>query len=321
MKLDYFQQLFRKVALGEGSVISLFRTDGTLIVRNVVNDDKIGADWSHASVFGQIGGRIHGTFMTNRSVDGVPRLYAFHRVGDLPLLVVVGLSTDQVLSPWWRKVVVLSATFIVMAGSVLLLVWLLDGELRRRAEAERAAAELARTDGLTKLANRRSFEEALEAEWGRAAREARPLSLLMIDADHFKRFNDTYGHQAGDRVLMSLAEVIAKSTRRPADLAARYGGEEFAVLLPNTDAQGAHRIAAFIRDDLHDLGIEHDTSGHKIVTVSIGIATATPRSGISASSLVRDADAALYRAKGQGRDTVCANNLVRAALVRSSANG
>jgi diguanylate cyclase (GGDEF)-like protein len=314
MTLDYFRRLFSRVALGANGSITLLRDDGTMIVRNVANDDEIGRDWSDAPVFAHLQGHTDGTFTSDRSMDGIPRLYAFHRVSDLPLVVVVGLSRAHVFAPWWSKILLLSGIFATMAGSVLFLVWMLETELRRRANAESAAAELARTDALTQLANRRWFEEAMTREWARAERDGRAISLVMIDADHFKRFNDTYGHQEGDRALAAIASVIARTTRRPGDLGARYGGEEFAILLADTDARRAAQVATAIRNEVAKLAIDHTASEHKVVTVSAGVATAAPGRGIKAGALVRDADAALYRAKGEGRNTVCVSNVVSAGF-------
>jgi diguanylate cyclase (GGDEF)-like protein len=312
MKLVYFQQIFSRVALGLNGSITLLRDDGSVVASDVEDDGRIGSNWHAASAFAQLPGGARGSFVSDKSVDGIARLYAFQRVGDLPLVVMVGLSKSQVLAPWWSKILLLGAIFAVMAGSVVFLVWIIETELHRRASAEFAAAELARTDGLTKLANRRWFDEVLSHEWARAARDERPISLVMIDADHFKLFNDTYGHPSGDSALAAIAGVIAGATSRPSDLAARYGGEEFAVLLPDTDERGAIQIAAAIRDGVSGRRIDHAASGHKIVTVSAGVATAVPRSGMRAASLVRDADAALYRAKGHGRNAISASNVVSA---------
>ena len=195
-----------------------------------------------------------------------------------------------------------------MAGSVLILVWMLEKELRRRAAAEDAAALLARTDELTKLANRRAFDEWLSHEWARGARYGHPISLIMIDVDQFKLFNDTYGHLAGDNTLKAIADVIAYSSKRPGDLAARNGGEEFSILLPDTDQRGAIQIAEAIRDEVSRLRIDHSGSDHKVVTISAGVATGVLRDGLTATSLIHDADAALYRAKARGRNAVNCGN-------------
>jgi diguanylate cyclase (GGDEF)-like protein len=165
-------------------------------------------------------------------------------------------------------------------------------------------AALATSDGLTGLANRRHFDERLSEEWARAKRDDTPLSLLLIDVDHFKKFNDQYGHQAGDGCLRSVARVLAAQAQRPADLAARYGGEEFALLLPNTDAGGCAEVGERIRGALHELGMLHALNlPSKLVTVSLGGATNLPSQGVTdCSALVAAADRALYAAKENGRD-------------------
>lgn len=164
---------------------------------------------------------------------------------------------------------------------------------------------LAVEDGLTGLANRRRFDERLQEEWTRAFRDNKPLALLMIDVDHFKIFNDQYGHPAGDACLRSLARVLAEEAKRTTDLAARYGGEEFALLLPNTDAAGCARIGRRICRELRKAAISHKSnlpSGK--VTASVGGAVCWPGSEASAqaASLVEVADLALYAAKEGGRD-------------------
>jgi diguanylate cyclase (GGDEF)-like protein/PAS domain S-box-containing protein len=178
-----------------------------------------------------------------------------------------------------------------------------DVTQQKNAEAELAA--LAILDGLTGLANRRRFDERLQEEWARACREGTSLSLLMVDVDHFKKFNDQYGHQAGDACLQTLAQVLATEARRPADLAVRYGGEEFAMLLPNTDAAGCKLVGEKIRRGLWQLSIPHALNiPSQRVTVSLGgTAIRLHADGpTESSSLVQTADRALYAAKKGGRD-------------------
>jgi diguanylate cyclase (GGDEF)-like protein len=164
-------------------------------------------------------------------------------------------------------------------------------------------AALATSDGLTGIANRRHFDERLADEWARAKRDGTPLSLLLIDVDHVKRFNDQYGHQAGDACLRSLARILAAQVRRPADLAARYGGEEFALLLPNTGAGGCVEVGERVREALRELGMLHALNPpSKLVTVSLGGATNIPALAVADDSLVAAADRALYAAKESGRD-------------------
>ncbi|MGY4284378.1 diguanylate cyclase (GGDEF)-like protein [Bradyrhizobium sp. LM2.7] len=165
-------------------------------------------------------------------------------------------------------------------------------------------ASLATTDGLTGLANRSTFDERLAEEWARARRDGTQLSLLLIDLDHFKAFNDHYGHLAGDGCLRALGRILSAEAKRPADVAARYGGEEFAVLLPNTDAQGCARVGEEIRAALHDLAHAACpksalTAGHCEPRRRDGAPIPTTTDG---STLVAAADRALYAAKDSGRD-------------------
>ncbi len=166
--------------------------------------------------------------------------------------------------------------------------------------------ELATVDGLTQLANRRRFDEYLAREWQRAAREQKPISLVLTDIDFFKRYNDTYGHQGGDDCLRSCAAAIKESVKRATDLAARYGGEEFAVILPNTEASDAAYVVEEIRGNIAALKIVHAKSAvSRYVTFSFGIATLIPGRNESFENLIVAADKALYQAKEAGRDRYC----------------
>ena len=171
-------------------------------------------------------------------------------------------------------------------------------------DANRQLRVLAQEDGLTRLANRRRFDEALGAEYRRAMRVGSPLAVVMLDVDCFKAFNDTYGHPSGDTCLQALAGVLNGRCRRPADLPARYGGEEFVLLLPNTDAAGALGVAECVRAAVRGLAIPHAGSEHGFATVSIGVAALTPGGPQRPAALVEAADAALYEAKRAGRNTV-----------------
>ncbi len=163
--------------------------------------------------------------------------------------------------------------------------------------------KLALSDGLTSLANRRRFDEHLIDEWQRLTRDQQPLSLILCDLDHFKRYNDTFGHPAGDRCLIRVARALLQGPQRPADLVARYGGEEFAIILPNTDTHGAWRIAQKIHNSIHDLKIAHAPGNEEAyVTVTMGISTVVPSLNSTAQILVKAADLALYHAKQHGRN-------------------
>ena len=170
-------------------------------------------------------------------------------------------------------------------------------------EANRKLAQISYLDAVTEVSNRRSFEEELTMEWRRSTRTGSRLSLLMIDIDSFKAFNDSAGHQAGDECLKKIAAVIDEGVRRAGDVVARYGGEEFAVLLPDTDLAGASALAERIRAAVEERNVFHPATG-RAVTVSVGVATASGRDDGQPSQLVRAADAALYRAKRDGRNLV-----------------
>jgi diguanylate cyclase (GGDEF)-like protein/PAS domain S-box-containing protein len=165
----------------------------------------------------------------------------------------------------------------------------------------------ATTDSLTGLANRRAFDEALQREWARAVRADTELSLILLDVDHFKGFNDRYGHHAGDACLREVAHAIREVVKRPGDMAARYGGEEIAVILPRTPPAGAARVAEALRTAVQDLKLIHADSACGVLTVSLGAATATGMVGQTIAmpdGLLIGADGALYRAKHNGRNRI-----------------
>ena len=172
-------------------------------------------------------------------------------------------------------------------------------------EANLKLQRLVMLDGLTGIANRRCLDQFLEREFSRALRDEQPLAVLMIDADRFKSFNDTYGHQAGDECLRAIAGAVQLAMRRVADLAARFGGEEFVVMLPHTDEPGAAGLAEFIRAGVESLAIPHAGSVTGLMTVSIGVAAVYPgRDAATVAALMTAADTALYAAKDSGRNCV-----------------
>ena len=185
---------------------------------------------------------------------------------------------------------------------------------RRRMSQDLKAANvqlrrLASLDGLTGIGNRRALDERFSQEWGRSSRAQSPIALLMIDIDHFKQFNDRYGHHAGDQALQAVADALNSHMRRPSDLAARFGGEEFAVLLPNTDLAGAMHLAEAIRLSVLGLALPHSGSSWGVITASIGCAAASPLPGRQSYApsrlyLLNAADRAMYQAKHSGRNCV-----------------
>jgi diguanylate cyclase (GGDEF)-like protein len=194
------------------------------------------------------------------------------------------------------------ANVICVAGA-----WNLE-HARRTAWLEgQRLAETALQDGLTGIHNRRRFDEHLQRAWAQSVRERKPIALLLGDLDHFKAFNDRYGHQAGDEALKAVAGVLARFARRPLDLASRYGGEEFAVILFDTGREHAERIGAEILESVRQLGIPHQGSGASpVLTISLGIACVLPAARRSRAGLVQLADQALYAAKDGGRNRLAA---------------
>ena len=179
------------------------------------------------------------------------------------------------------------------------------GNLLRFVRQRKLLETLAGRDGLTEVANRRSFDEALTREWRCGQRSGAPLSLMMLDIDHFKQINDNYGHAHGDHALKMVARALSRSLHRPADFLARYGGEEFVVILPNTDAQGGQEVGESLRAAIEALAIEHAYSTvAPNLTLSVGGATCLC-SGDSPLELVKSADGMLYEAKRQGRNRCC----------------
>jgi diguanylate cyclase (GGDEF)-like protein/PAS domain S-box-containing protein len=182
-------------------------------------------------------------------------------------------------------------------------------DVTKRKDLEVRLAEMATVDGLTGLSNRHAFDDRFAAELRRAQREKTALSVLMIDADHFKHFNDTYGHIAGDNCLRSISATIAGATKRPSDMVARFGGEEIVVLLPNTDQPGAYALARRICRQIRALGIPHEKNAPwKVVTVSMGVATFSGNETAEylETDLLEAADRAMYQAKATGRNCVVA---------------
>ncbi|MBC3482996.1 sensor domain-containing diguanylate cyclase [Pseudomonas sp. SWRI77] len=304
LRLSYFSELFKRLDIGDDSSINLFNTDGQLLARQPTRpqDPLIGTHYAERPNFKRILGERSGSFTAHSATHGTSRMYTFAHVADLPLIVLVVHSADEVFQSWRRTAIVVGVATGVLCMGLLWLTLLLGRELRRRHEAEQGLATLAATDSLTGLANRRRLDQVLRLEWARAQRNHKPLAVLMVDVDHFKAFNQRHGHAGGDHALREVAKCIEACIRRPADLAARYGGEEFQVILPETDLAGARMLAERIRSSVAALApFANDT---RAVTVSIGIGLYEAGPQHDLASVLRAADEALYRAKANGRNRV-----------------
>jgi diguanylate cyclase (GGDEF)-like protein len=319
LKLDFFGKFYDSFDVGPTGTIILAIDDGTLLYRRPFKADMVGSDIGKGPIFQMYkrSGRA-GTAMLVSKIDGIERLYSYRHLDGFPLLVASAQSKQEILAGWWLAVI---KTSCVVIFAIALLAWggrrmvlqirvreALDAELRSaRASVELhniSLRALADSDGLTGLANRRLFDEALEREVGRARRSGAPFAMILTDVDFFKKYNDRYGHVAGDACLRRVAGAIATGARRPADLAARYGGEEFALILPDTDLDGAMAVTEFIRAAVAELGIEHADSRSGRVTLSLGVVAGYPADEPEHTpcAWVEAADAALYEAKAAGRN-------------------
>jgi diguanylate cyclase (GGDEF)-like protein len=296
IRFSYFHDLFGRLSLGADDTITVLRPDRTIIMRRPFDLDIIGTNLAERRNWNPANLPADGSYSGPGPIDSTPRLY-IRRDGSSPLFVVVGRPMDTILDRWRAEAVRIGAIMLALITFVLAVTLFLAREIGRRASAEDKLEELATTDPLTGLKNRRRFDAAMDDEWRRAMRQRTALSLLMIDADHFKAYNDTFGHQAGDQVLVGIAICISDSVKRAGDCAARYGGEEFAVLLPGTNAADALKVAEMVR--MKVMGWCDDAMQS---TVSIGIASAVPNAGSDWPQLVHAADKALYAAKAAGRN-------------------
>jgi len=186
----------------------------------------------------------------------------------------------------------------------------LEKSQKELAAANEILEKLSALDGLTGVPNRRRFDEVLNKEWQRSVRHSTSLSLIMIDIDYFKFYNDTYGHQGGDECLIRVAKALEGAARRETDVVARYGGEEFGVILPETGSKGAFEVAETLRATVEALNIAHESSqvcDH--VTISVGVATWLPEKGSGPEHLLAAADEALYKSKEDGRNRVTSSGV------------
>ncbi|MDB5759337.1 MAG: diguanylate cyclase [Burkholderia sp.] len=317
--MAYFRSFHDSFDIGKSGTIFLAMDNGTMLVRRPFHSSYIGKDISTGPVFTQLRSVGPGTRLLTSYVDQVTRVYSYTHIRHYPLVVAVALGRDDILAEWrqeaWRTAAVIVILSAVLSGIGLRLARQIS--VREKAEAElrtakltleelnRSLERLSLQDSLTGLGNRRRFDTALQSECAHSARYGTPLSLVMIDVDHFKRYNDLYGHPAGDECLRRVGAAVMSARLRSCDVAARYGGEEIAVLLPQTDVAGAAAAAERLRQAVESLAVAHAGNPVGRVTVSIGVASLAPSDGEGAPArLVRDADGALYAAKAAGRNVV-----------------
>lgn len=315
--LDHFLTLYRSIDVGSHGAISLIAADATLLVRRPFIEADIGKSIAKGPLFTELLPKApFGTGSIRSIVDGVERLAGYRRVDGYPLIIFVALDRQESLASW-RKEALFSAALTALLLLILGALGYRMIRLMRRQNSVQRALLLAQEqlldvnlalrsqaleDGLTGLANRRLLDQFLQDELGRAKRDHLVVGLLMIDIDHFKHFNDTYGHLLGDECLKAIGALIKNSIRRPGDLASRYGGEEFVVVLPGTDITGAFVVAEQIREAVAGAQIHSDRGAPIRVTVSIGVSALRPLQDDTPEMLIQAADQALYAAKTAGRN-------------------
>ncbi|WP_193101121.1 sensor domain-containing diguanylate cyclase [Burkholderia sp. Z1] len=303
LSVDYFRALLDGLAVGKHGSAAIVEDNGTLVSRLPYDARVVGLDLHDSPLFIESLHSRAGELTGTGTIDGIRRVYVYKHLAGLPLIVDVAPAEIDIYASWhhravWTVVLMCLFTGFIAWGSLAL-----SRELKRRQIAESKLYRLAHTDSLTGLDNRGTFDTVLAKETQRASRSGRPLSVLFVDVDHFKAFNDYYGHLAGDEVLRRVAQSASRCLRRDGDHVARYGGEEFVVTLPDTDARGAATVAEGIRRAIAGLDIAHVQSPYGRVTASIGTATAAD-GRMNAATLLRRADEALYRAKSGGRNRV-----------------
>lgn len=304
VRLEYFRKLLSGLQLGPHGTMALIHTDGKLIMRGPYDAHLVGRDLTGTGPFGKMMAGSGGEFADRASIDGIRRVYEYRHLSGLPLIIEVAPAEIDIYAAWNARAEKLAILMAAFGLTFIALVVLLASSLARKAKAELMLTMLSRTDSLTGLNNRRALDELLEREWLRARRTGESMSILFVDIDHFKAYNDTYGHQAGDDTLAAVARCISENIRRPGESVARYGGEEFVIVLPQTPAPGALAVAENIRRAVALLGIEHAASAQGRITVSVGAATWQGQRADTVASVVKAADEALYTAKAAGRNKV-----------------
>ncbi|TDV70410.1 sensor domain-containing diguanylate cyclase [Pseudomonas sp. LP_7_YM] len=310
LELAYFDRFFDRFDIGKKGVLTLAMADGTILARRPIQENLRGVSIADSELFSKyLKERYEGTATVRSILDQQLRRYGYKRLDRYPLVVLAGLSEEEVLGEWrqyaWRSLAIIMCVVVAnLLFGVLLFQQIrfgLNAESQLRI-ASHSLEKLALQDGLTGLANRRHFQEILGLEFVSGHPNQHPLSLILIDIDFFKTYNDNYGHVAGDKCIAAVAECIRGNLNRTGDLAVRYGGEEMAVFLPHSEVQGAYRLAEKIRLTVLARAIEHRGNPEGIVSISLGVYGCGAQECPSMEALIERADSALYAAKHQGRN-------------------
>lgn len=301
---SFFAELMTPLNYGKQSNITIFDSNMTLLARKPAVPDKIGQKihQPHAEAFLKTR-QSHMFLDIDSPVDGLKRLFILRNVDDLPFLIVIGAAHNEWQANWrQRTTIILFALLIILLLASLALhsYWSVLRHLKALERMKSEAEQLARIDMLTGVSNRRDFTEKAEISFAHFKRHKNPISVIMMDADHFKRINDNYGHHVGDQVLQQLGGTL-KNTLRTSDISGRLGGEEFAAVLPDTNLEQAQQLAERLRSKIEEISIDTD-QGPVHCSASFGVAQANAED--SFHTLLKRADDAMYRAKAEGRNRV-----------------
>ena len=310
IRMAYFDRFFKSFSLDDHALMFLALTDGTLLARRPHVEQLIGSSLARRAIFSDyLPDAPSGSAMIRSTLDGKLRLFSYQQLSAYPLVVAAAIPEEVVLRGWYANAVQSSVIVALVVLGISLFGWVFVLQVRNgeRIEADLRAAQerlevIATHDSLTGLANRRLFERVLDTEFARGLRQQSWLSLILLDVDYFKRYNDAYGHVAGDQCLAQVASLVKSCCQRKTDLVVRYGGEEFAVLLADTDERAAFTVAEQIRRCVENARIVHSAAPSGYLTVSLGCHTFVPTAQDSIELLIERADAALYQAKHLGRN-------------------
>lgn len=314
IKVSYFVDYYGDFKIDDKGALFLAMRSGTILVRRPFIASVVGKSLANSEIFkSYLPNSNVGIAEVKAVIDDTERLYGYRALTTYPLVVEAGLSRESITAPWRRDLLKTGFVLVFLIAVLTIFGLIVLSQLCQRMVMERelrhahqAMRDMALTDSLTGLGNRRRLDSALLDEIRLAKRQRSSLSLIMLDVDYFKRYNDRYGHAAGDDCLSAVGGAIQQAVKRPGDLAVRYGGEEFTVLLPNTDSAGAKQVAQDILEAIRSLSIEHSEHPLGKVTASAGITTSQPSiEEVSPATLLKSADAHLYSAKQRGRNCWC----------------
>ncbi|MBF0265665.1 MAG: GGDEF domain-containing protein [Gammaproteobacteria bacterium] len=302
LRLNHFDNLYRQLNLPPGGTVTLIREDGWGIFRFPLIDTFFDKSIAGRPLYQQMLLQKQGHLISPKSpYDGYSRIAGYKYNNRFALVNIISVTVDSILYEWHKNVIQVSVIAAIGSFFVILLGLFTSKQIRNLVRAISESLH----DPLTGMWNRRYFDERLHEEWKRAIRSNFSISIIYLDIDYFKQYNDHYGHNLGDQCLKSVATCIKENILRSGEITARIGGEEFAIVLPSSDEKSALAVAEKVRSKIEKLAIPHHKSlVSQVVTISLGVATTIPQKGDLSEQLVENADKALYQSKENGRNQV-----------------